>query len=239
MNRIPTTGSVDGAGRPLSPPPPRRRRGCKTWPVTSVVVPPVWRFAVCGAHHDLMPFGGGRRSRAKPALATQRSVSRRAGCCSRHPSPPCAGGSGARSARGWCARRRRRRGPGRRTAAATRAVIDDDEAQVLPRHLLLDEDALALFPLATMIAARRSSIVSIPTATPLPCSPRAGLTTTEPCFWRNSASVASSPASTCSGTLTPARSTMRRVTALSSQIDTATPVVSSESASRQCTERPP
>ena len=46
-------------------------------------------------------------------------------------------------------------------------------------------------------------------------------------------------ASICSGTLTPAALTTRRVTALSSQIDMATPVVSSDRLSRQWTERPP
>ena len=74
---------------------------------------------------------------------------------------------------------------------------------------------------------------------PLPCSPRAGLITMEPCSFRNAAFSSGVPATACAGTFSPALSISRRVTALSSHRLIAMAVVSSLRLSRQTTERPP
>ncbi len=128
---------------------------------------------------------------------------------------------------------------GRRTAAATNLKSMTTSLRSSPAKQASTRTRSQISRAAAM-ARSISSSVSSPTATPLPCSPRAGFTTTLPCFLRKAFSaLASSSATICSGTTRPAFSTTRRVTALSSQMDIATPEVSSERLSRQWTERPP
>jgi hypothetical protein len=68
------------------------------------------------------------------------------------------------------------------------AMVDDDEAQILALETGFHQHAVADFA-RRLDGASVDSTVSSPTATPLPCSPRAGLTTTLPCFFRNASSA--------------------------------------------------
>ena len=81
-------------------------------------------------------------------------------------------------------------------------LVDDNDAQIIPADIFLQNHRVThgfrfVNGLVQGVGSRTSTLM------PAPCSPRAGLTTTEPCSSRNASACVSSSTLICAGTRRP------------------------------------